>query len=94
MLNRGVQTMIKFLLGESRPLEFEITQKDNEPFVIRDSSYELYKDNVVVDSGNMEISDHILSYVFTPESRGFYLFKFTYTIGDSTRAAQYHINVD
>ena len=86
--------MIKFLLGESRPLEFEITQKDNEPFVIRDSSYELYKDNVVVDSGNMEISDHILSYIFTPESRGFYLFKFTYTIVESTRAAQYHINVD
>mgnify|MGYP003304265337 CR=1 FL=1 len=86
--------MIKFLLGESRALEFEITHQNNEPFVIREAKYELFKNNELVDEGDMVITDHILSVVFTPEERGFYLFKFLYTIGNATRGGQYHINVD
>lgn len=86
--------MIKFLLGESKALEFEITHADNEPFVIREATYELFQDNEVIGQGDMVISDHILSMVFTPEERGFYLLKFMYVIGNATRGAQYHINVD
>lgn len=86
--------MIKFLLGESRSLEFEITHANNEQFIITEATYEMYKDNEIIEEGNMTISDHILSIVFTPEERGFYLLKFMYTIGNATRGAQYHINVD
>lgn len=86
--------MIKFLLGESRPLEFEITHANGEPFVISEATYELYKDNEIIEQGNMIISDHIISIVVTPEARGFYLLKFMYTIGNSTRGGQYHIDVD
>lgn len=86
--------MIKFLLGESRPLEFEITHANGDPFVITDATYELYKGNEIIDQGSMTISDHILSVLFTPETRGFYLLKFMYTIGNATRGGQYHIDVD
>lgn len=86
--------MIKFLLGESRELEFEITHINNEDFIIREATYELYKENEIVEQGDMLIDDHIISVVFTPEERGFYLLKFMYSVADTTRGAQYHINVD
>lgn len=86
--------MIKFILGESRRLEFEISHVDGEYFEILEAKYELLYGNEIIETGDMIISDHIISTQFTPEMRGFYLIKILYTIGNSTRAAQYHIDVD
>lgn len=86
--------MIKFLLGESKALEFEITHANDEYFIIQKATYELYKGDVIIEQGDMVITDRILSIVFTPEERGFYMLKFMYTIGNGVRGAQYHIDVD
>lgn len=86
--------MIKFLLGESRPLEFEVTYADGSDFVISEAKYELWKDNERIEEGHMLIVEHILSHVFTPEERGFYMFELSYTVGSTTKKARYHINVD
>lgn len=90
----GRVNMINFLIGESRALEFEITHRKDEAFEIRDAKYELYKNNELVEEGDMIISGTVLSHIFSPEERGFYLFKILYTVGEETRAGQYHINVD
>lgn len=86
--------MIKFLLGESRPLEFEITHQDGLEFIINKATYSVYKGNELIETGDMDICDHIVSHVFTPQDRGYYLFELSYTIGPTTRVARYHINVD
>ena len=86
--------MIKFMLGESRSLEFEISHKDNVQFIISDAKYELYKNNELIKEEDLFITENIVSLIFTPEERGFYLLKILYTIGGRTRGAQYHIDVD
>ena len=91
---KGDDRMIRYLLGETRPLEFEVKYTENKDFTISSATYELLRNNEVVESGELEINGHKLSYYFTPQERGFYLFEVTYKVGGSTRMARYHINVD
>lgn len=86
--------MIDFILGESRPLEFEIIHQNGDEFIIREAKFELYKDDVIVDSGDMDIDGHLISYIFEPEERGYYLLEFSYIIGPTTRKARYKIKVN
>lgn len=86
--------MIKFILGESRQLKFEVSKAQDTAFVISSSTYEILKDNDEVDSGNMTIDNHILTMSFTPEERGYYWLEITYVIGPDTVKARYKIDVD
>lgn len=86
--------MIHFLLGESRPLEFEVTYTDGSDFVISEAKYELLKNGTVIDSGSMAIAEHILSHVFTPEEEGYYEFEVSYTVGQTTKMGRFTIKVD
>lgn len=88
--------MISYILGESRPLEFEITHQNGDPFTIRDAQFNLYKDDncELIESGSMTIDGHLISYIFTPQERGRFVFDLSYMIGDTVRKARYKIKVD
>lgn len=86
--------MIDFFLGENRQLKFEISNRQYPVFTITSATYEILKDNEVVDQGIMDISEHIITMSFTPEERGYHWLEITYTIGPDTVKARYKINVD
>lgn len=86
--------MIRYILGESRELEFEVTHSNGEEFIIRKAEYSITLDGQTVESGRMTIDGHRLSVVFTPESKGMHKLVFFYTVADTTRGAQYYLNVE
>lgn len=93
-ITMGGKTYIKFLLGEKRPLEFEAYTTDGSDFVISDARYTVYRYNQVIDSGPMMIDGHVLSHLFAPKERGYYVFDVTYEVGDIVEIKRFDINVD
>lgn len=85
---------IKFLLGEKRPLEFEAYTTDGSDFVIDEAKYTIYRYNSIIEEGDMKVDGHILSYLFAPKERGYYVFDVSYTVGSVVEVKRFEINVD
>ena len=86
--------MIRFLLGESRELQFKVTHAKGEEFIIRKADYEISLNGETVEKGEMHRDGHNLSIIFTPEHKGTHLLRFFYTVADTTRGAQYFLGVE
>lgn len=85
--------MIRFMLGESRTLQFEVIHQRDEDFLIASCEYEITKDGEEIESGEMEIDGHMMSVHFTPDSVGNYILSFIYRVASEKHGAKYHIAV-
>ena len=85
--------MIKFILGESRTLQFEVLHQKDEDFIIASCEYSIVAEDEIIESGQMDIDGHMMSIHFTPERVGNYILSFFYTIAGERHAGRYHITV-
>lgn len=64
---------LEMYLGEVRDVEFTVTAQNNQPFTIRNPTYELtYGGNVEV-AGVPEMGDNTLTVTVEPKNVGYYL---------------------
>ena len=85
--------MIRYMLGESRTLQFEVTHQDAKEFFIASCEYEITKEGEIIESGQMEIDGHMMSLHFTPDSAGDYVLSFLYRVAGEKHGAKYRIAV-
>lgn len=84
---------VEFILGESKYVDFSITSKANEPFVIASANYQLKDGSTVMSSGSCEIDGTTVSALLSPAQRGRFALEVTYTIPPETRKARVYVNV-
>lgn len=75
---------LNFYLGEQRHVRMRIHAANNEPFTIREASYELKQCGTVEDSGTCTIDGETLDAFIAPKSRTAYKLYFTYKVADET----------
>ena len=85
--------MIPFILGESKTLDFVITNDAEEIFTIRSATFVITKDETIVERGNLTVTDHNLSMAFTPSEPGTYKLSIEYVIGPTVKKAYFYIGV-
>lgn len=84
---------IEFILGEQKYLDFNITSRTNEQFVISASTYQLKDGAEVLDNGNCDINGATLTVLLAPNKRGRFILEVSYTIPPETRKARVFVNV-
>jgi hypothetical protein len=83
----------EFILGEEKWLDFNITSRTSEPFVITASTWQLKDGAEVIDSGSCTIDGSTVSVLLAPEERGRFVLEVSYVIPPETRKARVLINV-
>lgn len=81
--------------GESRLMEFVISDSRHESFSISQAYYQVYLGDDLVDSGVMDIDSDTstISFRFSPENTGIYRATIQYIIGQDTMKERYDIEV-
>ncbi|MDP4152606.1 MAG: hypothetical protein Q8865_04070 [Bacillota bacterium] len=84
----------EFILGESKYIDFAVSSKTIDQFVIVSAGYELKDDNgEVITSGQCDIDGHTVSALITPSSRGRFILEINYSIPPEQRKARVLVNV-
>ena len=72
----------QFYLGEERHIRLLVHSKEDLPFTIQKSSYELQKLGKVESAGECKIEDHELDVKIAPQEKGIYRLLVTYEVAD------------
>lgn len=86
--------MIKFLLGEKRVMQFDVTNNDGDDFEIQEAIAEIYKANELVETINGAVDGHTILIPFEPSARGFYMIEVVVHVADEIRRKRFQIDVD
>jgi len=74
-------------LGESRYIYTRITASDSSSFTISNATCTVYDDEgtqVVSTTANIDNTNHVVSYLFTPSEIGIFVAVFSYVINSQT----------
>lgn len=83
----------KMYTGESRMIEFTISDTKGEDFTIGEAYYVVTQGSEVTDSGLMEIDGHTLSLRMAPTKVGVHVISLKYVIGSDVMKDKYLIEV-
>lgn len=75
---------IQFHAGENRHVRLLIHATNDEPFIIREASWELRYAGEVEDSGDCVIEDHMIDAKISPGRQTAYQLVITYRVADET----------
>lgn len=86
---------INMILGEKRNISIEISDSENVPFTITESTWKLKsKDiNAVVDKGDGAVSDHIIRVTLEPKQKGEYFLEVIYNIANEILISRVEVDV-
>lgn len=79
--------------GESRMIEFTVTDTRGEDFTIGEAYYTVTAGAEMVDSGLMEVDGHQLSFRLAPTKVGIHTITLKYVIGSDIMKDKYLIEV-
>lgn len=75
---------VRFFLGEEKHIRLMVHSTRNDPFSIRNATWELSWAGRVEASGTCEVDDHILDAIICPKKATVYQLAITYRIADET----------
>ncbi|WP_458412791.1 hypothetical protein ACNQFZ_18570 [Schinkia sp. CFF1] len=85
---------MQFILGEKREVKIKITSTKNEPFTIRNATFELVKRGKgKVLGGNCEVEEQEIYVLIQPPEEGSYILQFSYEIANEILKANVPIEV-
>ena len=86
---------MKYIIGEKKYARIRIKSITGEPFYIKEASFELSRDGVVVlrDACKIDRQKQILYAYLAPTVPGSYQLEFTYTIGIEDIKARFGVTV-
>lgn len=84
---------VEFILGEQKYIDFTVTSKTDEVFVIASANYELKDGSEIISSGQCDLEDKTISVLLEPLKRGRFILEISYVIPPETRKARVLINV-
>lgn len=85
---------VKFIKGEEKYIQFQISSKKKEPIIITGATYILARNNEVVASGDCTIEDSTVLVLLELVNVGSYQLEVTYTIPPETRKVRCVIDVN
>lgn len=85
----------RLFTGESRLIEFSISDTRHESITISSAYYRVLQGDTLVDSGIMDVDSdtNVISFRFNPDTAGVYRVVIQYTIGLDTMKDKYDIEV-
>lgn len=85
---------MQFILGEKREVKIQITSTKNDPFTIRNATFQLMKrGRGVLVEGTCMVDEHEISAVVQPTEDGSQILEFTYEIANEILKANVPIEV-
>jgi len=86
--------MLNLYWGESKFIDFLVSSKSQEQFVIASANYELKDDDgSVLASGQCNIDGNKISALISPSSRGRFILEISYSIPPEQRKVRVLVNV-
>ena len=73
---------LRFYVGENKHVRIRIHARNNEPFVIREATWELKSNYEIEARGECIINDDVLDAQIAPQKKTTYRLYFTYTVAD------------
>lgn len=83
----------RMYVGESRTIEFTVSDTRGEAFSIGESRYKISKDGEVYTAGLLDIDESTLSMRFQPTEAGLYTLMLEYVIGSDIMRDKYLVEV-
>ena len=84
---------MQFLLGEKKEIRINIASIKDDPFTIRNATFELTKNGVVIEYGSATVEGTEISMLIQPEENGYFKMIFTYDIANEILKASVPIEV-
>lgn len=84
---------ISFYKGEKKYLIFEVTSKTKQTVIITSATWEIQKNDEIIQQGICEIDGPKMQMLLEINERGMYLLELTYQIAPETRKVRGIINV-
>ncbi len=79
--------------GESRTIEFSVTDSKDEEFTIGEAYYTVMLGSEVVDSGLMDVEGHTMTMRLSPTRAGLHTIQLKYVIGSDIMKDRYLVEV-
>ncbi len=79
--------------GESRTMEFTVSDSKNEEFTIGEAYYTIMLGSEVIDSGLMEVEGHTMTLRMSPTKVGLHTIQLKYIIGSDIMKDRFLVEV-
>ena len=79
--------------GESRTIEFSVTDSKDEEFTIGEAYYTVMLGSEVVDSGLMDVEGHTMTMRLSPTRAGLHTIQLKYVVGSDIMKDRYLVEV-
>lgn len=86
--------MRQYKVGEKRLIEWQIKPNSpNDTVVVTDARYELLSNGITVKSGNVTVSNRLISHMFEAEDAGSFILRIFVTVPPETIETEVYIEV-